>query len=119
MPKDNELKERRPFFYSKIVKGQHGYDMHWYKDKGNHKDFKVQGFSGYINWYFQDKEISKYGGHVCVVFRNASSGKYPAMFHLHPEKDDRVIASSNERDVQKAVEWVIDAILAYLTPDNQ
>lgn len=78
----------------------------------NHMRIKrIEGlvYSGYVNWYFQEAQIIKYSGNVCVVFEKANTyGNIPEGFR--PHTNNRIIASITETSVDKAAKWACETI---------
>ena len=120
MARHPELQELRPQFYSQVEKLSIP-QIQWRRDRGNHKDFSVQGWEGHVNWYFQDAQIDKYGGNVCVVFKDVPekykhSDDFRSMEKLD-HKDWR-IASEDFENTADAAKWVDKMITDFLASSH-
>ena len=105
--------EKREEFYKKLIEHCKNVVFESNPDfKRNHMRINRIGgivYSGYVNWYFQEAQIIKYAGNVCVVFEKANTyGNIPEGFRQHT--NNRIIASITETDVDKAVKWACETI---------
>jgi len=112
-PEELLLRSLRHQFYSRIRESAIN-GIIWGAEKdnyGNHMDFRINEICGHVNWYYRNCERVKYGGNVCVVFKQyPNDSQIPNGFRGHPNHMNWIIASSEFNNVSDAVDWAIKSI---------
>lgn len=106
-----ELSQKRNQYYNGVTNASIRYGINCSPQAGNHMIFRMGGYHGYVNWYFLQNKIDKYGGNVCVTFRNCQLPNCNTSFHAHYKHDGRIQCSAEINDVSEAVEWTMHRII--------